>query len=100
PSADELTARAAYRASHTAKDIPPVLGPPPPPPDHSGLPPAVGRIMRATGLSLGHIFGSSEAKHEEAVLFGLAASKGVYEGPARRVSSSSEVGSIVNGDVV
>ena len=100
PSADELAARASYRASYTAKDIPPVLGPPPPPPDHSGLPPAVGRIMRATDISLGHIFGSSEAKHEETVLFGLAASKGVYEGPARRVSSPSEFGRIVKGDVL
>jgi len=56
--------------------------------------------MRATDISLGHIFGSSEAKHEETVLFGLAASKGVYEGPARRVSGPSEFGRIVRGDVL
>ena len=50
PSADELAARAEYRATHSAKDAPPTLGPPPPPPpDPSKLPPPVARLMRATG---------------------------------------------------
>jgi pyruvate,water dikinase len=101
PSAQELGNRAAYRAKHTAKDAPPFLGPPsPPPPDPSGLPPEVGRVMRAISVALGHLFGSSEAKHEEKVLFGLAASKGVYEGPARRVSGPAEFGRIAKGDVL
>jgi phosphohistidine swiveling domain-containing protein len=101
PPADELAARAAYRATYTAKDVPPLLGPPaPPPPDLSTLPPAVGRLMRATGVALGHLFGSSEAQHEDKLLFGLAASKGVYEGPARRVSGPSEFGRIAKGDVL
>ena len=56
--------------------------------------------MRAIGIALGHLFGSSEAQHEEAVLRGLAASKGVYEGPARRVSGPSEFGRIVKGDIL
>ena len=101
PSADELAARAEYRASHTSKDAPATLGDPPsPPPDPSGLPPGVGRIMRATGVALGHLFGSSEAEHEEDLLRGLAASPGVYEGPARRVSGPSEFDRIVKGDVL
>lgn len=101
PSADELARRAEYRATHTAKDVPPTLGPPkPPPPDLAELPPAVGRVMRATFIALGHLFGSSEAQHEEKVLYGLAASKGVYEGPARRVSGPSEFGRIAKGDVL
>jgi phosphohistidine swiveling domain-containing protein len=99
--ADELAARAAYRATYTAKDVPPTLGPPaPPPPDPSALPPAVGRLMRATGVALGHLFGSSEAQHEDKLLYGLAASKGIYEGPARRVSSPAEFGRINQGDVL
>jgi len=49
---------------------------------------------------LGHLFGSSQAQQEEKVLYGLAASKGVYEGPARRVSSPSEFARIVKGDVL
>jgi phosphohistidine swiveling domain-containing protein len=101
PSADELTGRAEYRATYTAKDAPPFLGPPkPPPPDLTALPPAVGRLMRAIFIGLGHIFGSSEAQNQEKVLFGLAASKGVYEGPARRVSGPSEFGRIAKGDVL
>ncbi len=101
PSADELAKRAEYRATHTAKDVPPFLGPPkPPPPDLAALPPSVGRVMRATFIALGHLFGSSQAQNEEKVLYGLAASKGVYEGPARRVSGASEFGRIAKGDVL
>ncbi len=99
--ADELGARAAYRATYTAKDVPPLLGPPaPPPPDLSALPPSVGRLMRATAIALGHVFGSSQVQNEDKLLYGLAASKGVYEGPARRVSSPAEFGRINQGDVL
>src|SRR5512135_1478626 len=95
PSADELAKRAEYRAAHTAKDVPSHLGPPaPPPPDLAALPPSAGRVMRATFVALGHLFGSSQAQNEDKVLYGLAASKGVYEGPARRVSGPSEFGRI------
>ena len=101
PQADELARRAEYRAATTAKDVPPLLGPPaPPPPDLTALPPAVGRLMRALLIALGHLFGSSQAQNEEKILYGLAASKGVYEGPARRVSSPSEFGRIARGDVL
>ena len=101
PAADELAGRAEYRASHTAKDAPPFLGPPaPPPPDLAALPPAAGRVMRATFTALGHLFGSSQVQNEEKILYGLAASKGVYEGPARRVSGPSEFGRIAKGDVL
>ena len=101
PSADELASRAEYRATYTAKDVPPSLGPPaPPPPDLAGLPPSAGRVMRAIFIALGHLFGSSQAQNEEKVLYGIAASKGVYEGPARRVSGPSEFGQIAKGDVL
>ena len=101
PSAAELAARAAYRASYTAKDVPPTLGPPAQsPPDLASLPPAVGRLMRATFIALGHLFGSSQASNDAEVLYGLAASRGVYEGPARRVAGPSEFGRIAKGDVL
>ena len=101
PSQDELASRAKYRATYTAKDVPPSLGPPkPPPPDFAALPPAVGRVMRAIFIALGHLFGSSEAENEDKILYGIAASKGVYEGPARRVSGPSEFGQIARGDVL
>jgi len=101
PSAEELAKRAEYRATYTAKDVPPILGPPaPPPPDLAALPPSVARLTRATSIALGHLFGSSQAQNEEKVLYGLAASKGVYKGPARRVSGPNEFGRIAKGDVL
>jgi pyruvate,water dikinase len=101
PSAEELAARYEYRTTHSAKDAPPVLGDAPhPPPDPSGLPPGAGRVMRATGIALGALFGSSEAPHEEHLLRGLGASGGVYEGPARRVSGPAEFDRIRQGDVL
>ena len=101
PSADELDSRAKFRVTYTAKDVPPFLGPPaPPPPDLAALPPGVARVMRAIFISLGHIFGSSEAQHQEKTLVGLAASKGIYEGTARCVSGPSEFNRINKGDIL
>jgi pyruvate,water dikinase len=101
PSADELAARADHRRSHTPKEAPATLGsPPPPPPDPSTLPPSVGRLMRATGLALGALFGSSEEAHDEDRLRGLAASPGVYEGSARLVSGPGDFNRIVQGEVL
>ncbi len=101
PSADELAARAEFRTTHSSKDAPATLGPPPPaPPDPSKLPPPVARLMRATGLALGAVFGSSEAEHEEHLLRGLAASRGSYEGTARLVSGPADFNRIVQGDVL
>ena len=100
PSADELAARAARRAAYSAKDAPATLGPPEPHPAASGLPPGIARLMRATGVALGALFGSSEAEHEEHLLRGLAASPGVYEGTARLISGPAEFERIVQGDVL
>jgi pyruvate,water dikinase len=101
PTAEELAARAEYRLTHTARDAPPTLGTPPPPSgDPSTLPPAVGRLMRATGIALGALFGSSQEEHGENTLRGLAASPGVYEGPARLVSGPADFNRIMQGDVL
>jgi rifampicin phosphotransferase len=101
PSAEELAARAEYRATRTAKDAPPVLGDPPaPPPDPSALPPAAARVMQAMGIVMAEMLGSSEEEHGEHVLRGLAASRGVYDGPARRIAGPSEFDRIVKGDVL
>jgi phosphohistidine swiveling domain-containing protein len=101
PSAGEIAERFALRTSLSAKDAPQHLGDPPThPPDPSGLPPAPARMMRAMGTVLGEMFGASEAQHEEHLVRGLAASGGVYEGPARRVAGPGEFGRIVRGDVL
>ena len=52
------------------------------------------------GIVIGEMFGSSEEQHEEHLVRGLAASPGVYEGPARRVAGPSEFDRIVRGDVL
>jgi rifampicin phosphotransferase len=101
PSADELAERHETRTSLSAKDAPATLGPPPPPrPDPSGLPPAAARVMAAVGFAIDALFGSSEEEHEEDMLRGLAASGGVYEGPARRVAGPDEFDRIIQGDVL
>ena len=101
PSAEELAGRHELRTSLTAKDVPQTLGDPPqPPPDPSGLPPGAGRVMRAMGIVIGEMFGSSEKQHEEKLLRGLAASPGVFEGTARRVAGPTEFDRIVEGDVL
>ena len=93
--------RFELRSSLTGKDVPQHLGDPPsPPPDPSGLPPAVARVMRAIGIVIGEMFGSSEEEHEEQLVRGLAASPGSYEGPARRVAGPDEFDRIVQGDVL
>jgi pyruvate,water dikinase len=56
--------------------------------------------MRAVGIGMEAIFVPSAEEHEEPVLHGLAASVGVYEGPARRVSGPSEFDRIQPGDVL
>jgi rifampicin phosphotransferase len=101
PSAEELAQRAQYRATHSAKDAPDFLGEPPtPPPDPSGLPPAAARIMGAMGITMAEMFAGSEEAHEEHMLRGLAASRGVYEGPARRIDGPGEFDRIAKGDVL
>lgn len=101
PPADELAERYRWRTSHTWKDAPATLGgPPPPPPDPSRLPPGAARVARAMGIAMGALFGSSEAENEEDLLRGLAASGGVYEGPARLVGGPDEFDRIVQGDVL
>jgi phosphohistidine swiveling domain-containing protein len=101
PSAEELAERAHYRATHSAKDAPDFLGDPPtPPPDPSGLPPAAARIMGAMGITMAEMFAGSEEAHEEHMLRGLAASRGVYEGPARRIDGPGEFDRITKGDVL
>ncbi len=101
PSADELAARRADRTSRDAKTAPRLLGPPPPqPPDPSGLPPAAARVMRGMGIVIEGMFAPSQEAHEEQLIRGMGASKGTYEGPARRVAGATEFDRIVEGDVL
>ena len=102
PSADELAKRADYRATYTAKDVPPVPRPARTAPARPRRPcrPSVGRLMRATASRLGHSSAAPRRRTRRRSCCGLAASKGVYEGPARRVSGPSEFDRIAKGDVL
>ncbi len=101
PSADELAARAKYRATHDASAVPPFLGPAPePPPSLAGLPPAVARAMRAVGTAIHALFAVSEAESEPTVVRGIGASPGLYEGTARLVRSPAEFHRLQRGDVL
>jgi pyruvate,water dikinase len=100
PIADELAGRFAYRVEHTAKEAPAYLGTRVPAVEPADLPPAAARLMRAMHVTTSSLFGSAEAGHEETVIRGLAASTGVYEGPARCVSDPADFGRIQQGDVL
>ena len=56
--------------------------------------------MRAIMITIDEMFAPSQEAHEEQLIRGLAASKGVYEGPVRRVAGPTEFDRIVEGDVL
>ena len=99
PSAEELAERFERRRTASAKGA---RAPRNAPASAAGpsVPPAAARVMRATGIVIGEMFQGSQEEHEGDVLRGLAASPGVYEGPARRVSGPEEFGRITQGDVL
>lgn len=101
PPAEELAARASFRASYHAADAPQHLGPEPePPPPRDGLPSRAARAMRALDVCLELMFQPSAAQSTASVVRGLGASPGIYEGTARRISGTSEFGRIEPGDVL
>jgi pyruvate,water dikinase len=101
PAAEELAARASYRSRYTAADAPPLLGDEPqPPPPLDGLPEPVARVMQAIGAAIGMIFEGSEAEHEEALVRGLPASPGTFEGTARVLVGPHELDRLREGDVL
>ena len=102
PAADELRARARFRASHTADDAPLVLGDPPsPPPPFELLPPAMGRMTRAMLTLTGNMRAAEEADSAgSTTLTGIAASPGRHEGTARIVHTVDDLLRVEPGDVL
>ena len=101
PSADELAARARYRAKARASDAPPFLGDPPhPPPPLDGLPPGVQRAMRAIGTAIDAVFAPSSATSEVKLIRGTGASPGTYVGTARVLGGPSDFDRLRSGDVL
>lgn len=101
PTADELAARAADRASRRSTDAPESLGddPAPPPPLHE-LPQPVARAMRAALTVLGGVFADADAPSDEVVIRGLAASPGTYDGIARLLDGPAQLPRLQPGDVL
>jgi rifampicin phosphotransferase len=101
PSAEEIAARASYRATYRASDAPPWLGSPPqPPPSLDGLPSPVARLMRALGASIEALFRGAEVESEAMVIRGIGASPGVVTGTARLTSGPAEFDRLQRGDVL
>jgi pyruvate,water dikinase len=101
PSADEAAERHRWWESHTIDDAPPFLrAAPAPPPPVEWLPKRARRSARAMNIFIENLFKVPEAANTESVLKGLAVNTGVYEGPARLVSSPAEFDRVRPGDVL
>jgi pyruvate,water dikinase len=104
PSADELAERQHRRLTAPA-DPPLILGEIEEPPSFEWLPGALGRINNAVMLGMsfdGGLGADAQRRNESAVmeLTGIAASRGVYRGPARVVTTPADFGRLVQGDVL
>ena len=104
PSADVLAERQLRRLTAPV-DPPLILGDAQDPPSFAWLPGALGRINNAIMLGMsfdGALGADAETRNESSIaeLTGIAASRGVYRGPARVVSTSEDFGRLVQGDVL
>lgn len=103
PSADVLAER-QHRRLTAPLDPPLILGDSEDPPSFDWLPGALGRINNALmlGLSFDGALGADSESNEDAMveLAGIAASRGVYRGPARVVTTPADFERLVQGDVL
>lgn len=102
PSAAELEARGAQRRELTAQGAPRYLGPPPPePPPLDQLPPALGRIMGATGYMIDSILGQlDEVAGDERTVVGIGVNATTAEGTARLVRDLDDLFRLEPGDII
>jgi phosphohistidine swiveling domain-containing protein len=104
PSADALAERQRQRLTAPV-DPPLILGDAQDPPSFEWLPGALGRINNAImlGMSFDGALGADAERRNEAAtaeLAGIAASRGVYRGQARVVTTPADFGRLVQGDVL
>ncbi|HZD23895.1 MAG TPA: PEP-utilizing enzyme [Acidimicrobiia bacterium] len=104
PSANELAERHRRRL-HAPTDPPLILGEAQDPPSFEWLPGALGRINNAIMLGMsfdGGLGADAERRNPAAAieLAGVAASRGVYQGKARVVTTPTDLGRLVQGDVL
>jgi pyruvate,water dikinase len=104
PRADVLADRQRRRLNAPA-DPPLILGDVESPPDLEWLPGALGRINNAIMLGMGFDGGlgadaGGRGPAARVELTGVAASRGVYKGPARVVTTTADFSRLVQGDVL
>jgi len=101
PIADELARRHQFRATVAADAAPPTLnGSPSAPPPADWLPPQTRRTMRAMGVFMSHIRGSSDSTSDARTVRGIAVSAGQYEGRARVIDGIEQLGQLQKGEVL
>jgi phosphohistidine swiveling domain-containing protein len=103
PSSAELEGRVSLRVELDRDGPPRHLGPPAPhPPPTDGLPPALARVENSVGfMVMAGILGELEAPvGDDALIGGISAAAGVYEGPARHISEIDDLFLIEPGDVL
>jgi len=95
-----LRERSDWRRNAPLSEVPPFLGDAPhapPPPD--GLPPHALAAMRAFGTALHELFAPATPS-DGAVITGKPVSPGVYTGPARLITRTSDMNRLERGDVL
>ena len=102
PTSAELEERAKNRTSSDIADIPRFLGPRPPEPSPvDQLPPPLAEVMSSVGFIIEGVLDQLEEPFgDDSVIGGISANQGVYEGPARHVSSVEQLFDIEPGDVL
>jgi pyruvate,water dikinase len=101
PGPEEVAKRHHWWESHTIDQAPPFLrAMPAPPPPVEWLPERARRGARAMNVFVENLFTVPDTANTETVLSGLAVNTGVYEGPARVVSSPAEFDRVQPGDVL
>ena len=102
PTADELAQRGVVRVRRAAEGAPRFLGPPPPaPPPVDMLPPPLARLMSAVGFMIEGVLGElPEPLGDNAIIIGIPAGTGIYEGRARLVHDLEDLFLLEQGEVL
>lgn len=102
PDASELQTRHESRLAAAKLDPPPFLGPPPhDPPPADQLPPPLGRMMNAIGISLGAVLRAvPEPAGDATTIKGIVGAPGQYTGVVRIVGSLEDLLDLQEGEVL
>jgi pyruvate,water dikinase len=100
PTRDEVARRVHGRRTATYRDMPASFGPPPHLAPARWLPAAAARVHEALGFALAAMLRDAGRPPGDRTLHGLGVSPGAYEGIARVLGGSSELGRVQPGDVL